>query len=130
MDDIENIPAEMKQHDIFCCWKYEMKDGKKNKVPYSPNIGSGAKVNEPTTFHSFSDAKQALGQYDGIGFRVSHGICGIDVDDCIDEAGVLSDFATEVIRYFPNCYIEKSPSGSGLHIYFKAPGFQYDADTY
>lgn len=132
MDDIENIPLEMKQHDIFCCWKYEMKDDKKNKVPYSPKRGTSAKVNEPPTFifHSFSDAKQAASQYNGIGLRVSHGICGLDVDDCIDEAVVLSDFATDVIRYFSNCYIEKSPSESGIHIYFKAPSFQYDTDTY
>lgn len=35
-----------------------------------------------------------------------------------------------MIAYFPNCYIEKSPSGSGLHIYFKVSNFDYDTDIY
>ena len=68
--------------------------------------------------------------YTGIGFIVSHDICAIDLDDCVNEAGELNEIAQNVIAYFPNSYIEKSPSGSGLHIYFKAANFDYDTDVY
>lgn len=54
----------------------------------------------------------------------------IDLDDCVGDAGELNEVAQNVIVYFPNSYIEKSPSGSGLHIYFKAANFDYDTDIY
>src|SRR5699024_6170218 len=66
----------------------------------------------------------------GLGFIVSHNICAIDLDDCVGEAGELNEIAQNVIAYFSNSYIEKSPSGSGLHIYFKASNFNYDTNTY
>ncbi|MBF4501654.1 hypothetical protein IRY55_09790 [Savagea sp. SN6] len=52
MCDIENIPAEMKEHDIFCCWKEEMRNGKKTKVPYNVKTSSRASSNDLSTFSS------------------------------------------------------------------------------
>lgn len=53
MCDIENIPAEMKQHDIFCCWREEMRNGKKTKVPYNVSTDSRASSNDLSTFSSY-----------------------------------------------------------------------------
>ena len=130
MSDIENIPAEMKEHDIFCCWKEEMRNGKKTKVPYNARTGSRASSNDLSAFSSYGEAIKVMHDYDGIGFIVSHDICAIDLDGCFNEAGELNEIAQNVIAYFPHCYIEKSPSGSELHIYFKAANFDYDTDIY
>ena len=130
MYDIENIPAEMKEHDIFCCWKEDMQSGKKTKVPYNVKTGNRASSNDLSAFSSYDEAVKVMHDYTGIGFIVSHDICAIDLDNCINEAGELNEIAQNVIAYFPNSYIEKSPSGSGLHIYFKAANFDYNTDIY
>ena len=43
------------------------------------------------------------------------GFGGIDIDDCIDDSGKLSDMAEEIVRLMDS-YTEISPSGKGLHI--------------
>lgn len=63
-------------------------------------------------------------------FYCQHGICAIDLDDCVNESRELNEIAQNVIAYFPNAYIEKSSSGRGLHIYFKASNFNYDTNIY
>ncbi|MGV3003825.1 phage NrS-1 polymerase family protein [Aerococcus urinaeequi] len=130
MCDIENIPAKMKEHNIFCCWKEEKGNGKKTKVPYNVKIGSRASSNDLSPFSSYGEAVKVMHDYTGIGFIVSHDICAIDLDECINEGGELNEIAQNVIAFFPNCYIEKSLSGSGLHIYFKTANFDYDTDIY
>src|SRR5699024_9171825 len=92
--------------------------------------GSRASSNDLSTFSSYDEAVKVMHNYTGIGFIVSHDICAVDLDNCINEAGELNEIAQNVIAYFPNCYIEKSPSGSRLHICFKAANFDYDTDVY
>lgn len=77
MSDFENIPAEMKEHDIFCCWKEEMKNGKKTKVPYNARTGSLASSNDLSTFSSYDEAVKVMHNYTGTGFIVSHDICAL-----------------------------------------------------
>ena len=38
--------------------------------------------------------------------------------------------AKTILDLFDSCYIEKSPSGTGLHIYFKASCFDYGVQKY
>ncbi len=79
----ENIPQLLKDTMQFCCWRYEMKDGKEGKVPYTPGTAHKASVSKPATFRAYETAASATG-YDGIGIRVSGSIAGIDLDDCIE----------------------------------------------
>ena len=58
-----------------------------------------------------------LGEIDGIGFEAGCGICVIDIDSCIDKNGNYSDIAKEIMDSF-NTVSFKSPSGTGLHLYF------------
>jgi len=97
VSDIENIPTEMKEHDIFCCWKEEMRNGKKTKVPYNARTGSRASSNDLSTFSSYDEAIKVMHNYTGIGFIVSHDICAIDLDDCVGDAGELNEIAQNVI---------------------------------
>ncbi|HLR11431.1 MAG TPA: hypothetical protein VK120_08580, partial [Sporosarcina sp.] len=91
--------------------------------------GSRASSNDLSTFSSYGEAVKVMHDY-SLGFIVSHDICAIDLEDCVNESGELNEIAQNVIAYFPSSYIEKSPSGSGLHIYFKATNFDYDTDIY
>lgn len=54
----------------------------------------------------------------GIGreFIKSDKVTGIDLDDCIDDQGNLSPYASYVVKLF-NSYTEYSPSERGLHIW-------------
>jgi putative DNA primase/helicase len=67
----------------------------------------------------------------GIGFLVGNDICVIDLDDCFDSSGdKLKPVAQNVVEAFSGCYMEYSPSGKGLHIFFKATGFDFDKTKY
>lgn len=127
-----NIPKAIKDLPIWMLWRYEQKPDKKkpDKVPYSPN-GSRAKSNDASTWSSYEVVCKAfmLGSYDGIGVGISGDIAGLDLDNCIDDDGNLSDMAQDIVSRM-NCYTEYSPSGKGLRLIFKAPGHQYDRTRY
>ena len=44
------LPDSIIQNGLFCCWKYEERNGRKTKVPYQPETGLGAKSNDPSSF--------------------------------------------------------------------------------
>ena len=131
----DSIPLELKQHPYWCVWKYEQQpnEEKPRKIPYHPPTAQRAKSNDPTTFASFEIARQALGvaaDYSGIGVGVFGNLAAVDIDSCIDLAsGQISELARDVMSTF-NTYTEISPSGSGLRLFFYAPGFQYDKARY
>ena len=123
-----NFPADIVQNGRFCCWRYEERDGRKTKVPYNPLAGQMARSNDISSFSDFVTAKSAIG-YDGIGIGIFNGICAIDLDDCVTDSGYYSGAASEIVSLM-HSYTEYSPSGNGLHILFRADGFQYDTKRY
>lgn len=129
--NIDNIPTELKKDGLFCGWKYELDEGRMTKVPYNLQTGRKAKSDNPDTFCSFNQAIQLVlnGDYDGLGVGVFNGICGIDIDHCIDENGELSDLAKDIVQR-ANTYTEVSPSGTGLRLFGYAPGYKYDKERY
>jgi len=122
------IPNELIRCGSFCYWKYENRNGKRTKVPYNPLTGEMAKSNDKSTFCSFEQLRNDE-RYDGVGIGMFDGICAIDLDDCIDENGELSNLAMDVISIM-NGYTEGSPSGKGIHIFFRVDGFVYDTGKY
>lgn len=128
-----NIPAELKTACRFCVWKFEKRSGKKTKIPYNPKTGEKAKSNDARTFTDFrtAAATYAIGGYDGLGICVGNGIGAFDIDHCIREDGTLNDVAAQVLSVFDTCYVEKSPSGSGLRGFFHVPGdYVFDKTVY
>ena len=113
---------------LFCCWRYETVNGRETKVPYHPLSGDRAKSNDPGSFVSYAAAKQAKG-YTGIGLGIFNGICAIDLDHCVTDSGYFSQTAAEIVALM-HSYTEYSPSGEGLHILFRADGFQYDTSRF
>ena len=122
------LPDNLIKDGLFCCWRYEERNGRHTKVPYHPETGQGAKSNDPRSFVPFDTAMKATG-YDGIGIGIFNGICAIDLDGCVTDSGYYTETAAEIVHLM-HSYTEFSPSGNGLHILFRADGFQYDAKRF
>ena len=119
------IPTELKQLKQWCIWKYEQRNNKRTKVPYSIT-NRMAKSNDESTWATYSDARAALSthQADGIGFFFKPPYMGIDLDNIADEVERFkrNDIAENVIFEMYESlksYAEYSPSGTGIHIIIK-----------
>lgn len=110
---------QLQQEKRWVLWRREMRKGDFTKVPYKPN-GREAKSNDPSTWIFFKDARQYERDFDGIGFFLSPGLCGIDVDGDHKEGGTQNPLEADVRQLFAGTYQEKSPSGTGVHIVFRA----------
>lgn len=92
----------------------------RGKVPYSPITRQKTSPASPEGWASYEEAATVLqyGDFDGLGFGLlaSDRLTFIDLDHCIDEDGVLSDLAEEVLAMLPDTYTEVSQSETGLHI--------------
>lgn len=128
---IENLPGELREKGLFCCWRREQREGKDKptKVPYNPKTGGRAQSTNPATFSPLAIAEAAPGQYDGLGVGVFNGLGSIDIDHCISETGEISNMAADIMSVM-QAYTEYSPSGTGLRILFKTIGYQYDKARY
>lgn len=131
MIQINNLPAALRERGLFCCWRYEERDGKRTKVPYNPKTGGRAQSTNPDTFAPLMTAMDAVQRsgYDGIGVGIFGTLGAIDIDHCIDDNGEVSEMALDVVNTMRG-YTEVSPSGKGLRILFYANGFQYDKARY
>lgn len=118
--DYQKIPAEMRTYRQWVCWRFEDRDASKpTKVPYSPESGRMASVNDASTWTSFEQAVAAAPQYDGIGFVLTKNdpYTFVDLDDT---EGNKANFDRQVkIHQEFDSYSERSPSGNGLHIIVK-----------
>lgn len=125
------LPEEVKKSGLFCCWRMEERSGKTTKMPYNPMTGQRAKSNDPGSFATFDVATMEAesGNYSGIGIGMFNGICAVDLDDCVTDAGYYTETAAEIIELM-HSYTETSPSGNGIHILFRADKFQYDVSHY
>lgn len=119
----KNIPQELKDLPQWVLWRYEERDGKKAKVPYTTD-GQRAKVNDPTTWASFAAVSAAYdsGGFSGIGFVLTaeDPYTAIDLDDCVTDSAKkkLSQLAQKALSELQG-YAEITPSGKGLRIIVK-----------
>lgn len=121
--DFSNIPSELKSLAQWVLWKYELRNGKKTKVPMQYD-GTPAMANYRRTWSTYPTAEKYYREYhkefDGIGFVFSKEdeYVGIDIDKCVVD-GELSEVAEEIVELLDS-YTEYSVSGTGLHIIVKA----------
>lgn len=104
--------AELKRQKIWLCWNY---DEEKGKIPKSyKNTATGTDEKYLETWCTYDEAMSAKKKYgfDGIGFVISNGYWGIDIDKRSLEDATTKD----ILSIFSNIYAEKSPSSKGLHI--------------
>lgn len=131
MNDLANIPQELKICPQWVCWRFEKRNEKLTKVPISPFSGQRASVNDPKSWNTFEKAlkyteirrKNGIA---GIGFVFTdeYPYCAVDLDNCRNpETGEIIFCAKKIIEVMDS-YTEISPSGKGVHIIFrgKLPG--------
>ena len=115
------IPAELRDLPQWLVWRAEIRDEKVTKVPYrvdTPHVK--ASVDDPATWGTYERACRVR-DVDGIGFvfSASDPYVGVDLDICVDEEGEIHDGAWDVVRRLGG-YVERSPSGRGLHVIVRA----------
>lgn len=84
------------------------------KRPLDPNTLYSASVTDPNTWASYAKANA---NHKPLGYVLGGGIGCIDLDHCINPDGTLTPAAQEIVDYYPENWIEISPSGTGLHIW-------------
>lgn len=119
----EEIPLDLKNVDNWVLWRGEWNDKQQtySKIPYSTK-GYKASSTNSKTWDKFIEAYTELEvneAYQGIGIVLSENnnlVC-LDIDNAIDDYGQInSDLAIEMTKV---TYCETSPSGTGLHCFFK-----------
>ena len=108
---------ELKIMHIWICWKYEIKNGKRTKVPKSAAGGAtGTTERWRKTWVTYDNAILAKERInaDGVGFILPKGYFFLDIDG----RSVNDAFAKRLLKRF-DTYAEYSVSGNGIHIYGK-----------
>lgn len=78
--------------------------------------GAQASTTNPATWSSYQAASSSRAG-DGLGFVLNgDGIVCLDLDHCL-HGNRLEPWAAEILSDLPRTYIERSPSGHGLHVW-------------
>lgn len=116
------IPLSLKDKPYWVCWDlvWDSSREKWTKVPKNVSTGNNASSTNHRTWCDYESAIQAYrdGRFDGIGFVLGDEIIGIDLDDCIVEAGP-TPLAKDIISR-ADTYTEVSPSGTGVKMFVLA----------
>jgi hypothetical protein len=112
-----DIPIVLQVIPHWVLWKYEDRNAKWTKVPYTPG-GTAASTKDPATWSPFDSAVAAYsrGGFDGVGFVLdeTNAIAAIDLDHVLVD-GRLHPEAQAIIDAIGS-YTEVSPSGNGVRI--------------
>lgn len=118
------FPNELAALPQWICWRLEpdTKSDKPRKVPYDPKTGRKASSTNPQSWATLAEAVAAKDKFlfTGVGFVFTEagGIVGVDIDHCRNEDGSFNETAQAILDKAPS-YTEISPSGTGLHIFFR-----------
>lgn len=119
-----SFPQELAALRQWICWRLEPdpRGEKPRKVPYDPRTGRKASSTNPETWATLPEAMRAQTKYlfSGVGFVFTEtgGIVGVDIDHCRNEDGTFTEAAQAILDKYPS-YTEISPSGAGLHIFYR-----------
>lgn len=114
------LPDDLTERDQWVLWRRE--GG--TKVPYHPS-GRKASTTKPSDWSEYGLVSRTWQRYPkhyaGIGFvfTATDPFCGIDLDNCLDQAGLPKPWAQRPIGRFSDSYMEVSPSGRGVKIFCK-----------
>lgn len=120
MITVDGIPAELRQRRQWVCWRYEQRGGESTKVPYRADGAGKAKSDDPATWATFEEARDAseARKHNGVGYMFSQDdpYTGVDLDHCRHPVtGAVTPEAIDIMAALDS-YTEISPSGTGLHI--------------
>jgi putative DNA primase/helicase len=117
---VKHVPQELRQLQRWVGWRYEMRHGKRTKVPTCAHFNANARVDDPSTWATFRGACCAVSRFRLSGVALvltkSDSLTVVDLDKCRDAmTGVIEPWALSIVLALCS-YTEVSPSGSGLHI--------------
>lgn len=121
----ENIPTWLKEQPRWAPWEAVWKEskGKYDKIPHNPrNPQFRLSTAKPESWGDLHKTLAVIGEHKGKfagpGYVMTapHGLVGVDLDRCIDDLGIVEDWALVVCRKLGS-YCEVSPSGNGLRIF-------------
>jgi len=123
----ENIPNELKAIPHWILWGYREKDGNIIKVPIDPKTGAWINAHDPKNWLTFEEAiKYSKELKLGIGFDFTKDLGYVFIDmDHVYKNGIIEDPRIKSITENADTFIEISPSGEGLHLFFKCPKFDF-----
>ncbi|NDQ14859.1 DNA primase [Staphylococcus aureus] len=117
------IPDELIELPQWVLWRAEWNEKQQqySKIPYSYAGYKASSTNSDTwtIFDAINSIYEQNEGYDGIGFVISEhdNYIVLDIDNAIDESSqITSNLALDMTKM---TYCEKSPSGTGLHCFFK-----------
>ncbi len=123
MINIPAIPSLLRGIPHWVCWRYVPRaGGKPAKEPVNPKTGYKADVGDKSTWVAFDKAvayyTNSHSHLNGIGFVLTTTLplVGADLDNCIDDSGVIEQWAQAIITDIGS-YSEVSPSGHGIRIW-------------
>jgi primase-polymerase (primpol)-like protein len=117
-----DVPDDLSERDQWVLWRFEKRAGTETKVPYQTN-GRPASSTDPSTWADLESVisawRRSPARYAGVGFVFSPDdpYAGIDLDDSLDDAGIVKPWTRGVVERFADTYTEVSPSGRGLKIW-------------
>ena len=116
------IPDTLAERPQWLVWKFEPGEKKPRKMPYYVSgrrrMGKQGSEDDRAELVPLATAIERCAHgYSGIGFAFlpGDGLIGIDIDGCIDDAGVVTPRAAAIIEACAS-YTEYSPSRKGVHI--------------
>lgn len=113
---MNRIPDELRDLNRWHCWALDAG----TKIPVQVN-GRPAKSNDPNTWTDFYSALTASKHFTGIAFELGDPYCGIDLDNCLDDKGMLRSWALPIVSRLDGvAYAEISPSGNGIKFITRA----------
>lgn len=120
-----NIPADLRATPQWVGWKYDWVEEKCKwqKPPVCPANGRLASVRDKTHWGSFEEAFASVEKYglDGVGFVFTEddSYAGIDLDKCRNpHTNSVDPWAWWIVERMAS-YVEASPSGGGLKVFFR-----------
>ena len=121
-----SVPAEVRALHRFLPWVVRPRPGASDRIGKVParRLGRGlypVRADGPAAWMNFDEALAEVlcGQAGGIGLCLSSDLCVVDVDDVLRD-GVLKP-AVRALVDRTKTWCEVSPSGHGVHLWFRVP---------
>ena len=119
-----SIPQELLSLNQWVAWRTEIVNGKETKVPYRCNGSGRAESDNPSTWSDYGTAVAFVrnNQGYGLGFMLSnnghkrHWFADLDDTELASTPPEVKAYHYQLMQWFGDTYIERSPSGDGYHI--------------